>query len=370
MNGTTNCSDISFTEFVDLSDRSELFEILDNSRILELSQMGGGEGFRSPQSIERSTGVETRRVLKLGVDALDIGVAVAERLQESVGFDWKDCPAVGLCHSHVESKNARRLSRQIANHLGIAERKFFSLNHGCAGFVELTRQAAGRLTELPDGVHVPLLTVETPDDWHDAADKAFCGIVSVGATGTTLWKGPGHTLLHAKTRDVQVPQEKRNNGTPLFHPEVRSGFDFQGEARFKLVMTMDGGAVFSNGAEIMLDACRRSHNEVAPLGRRMIVVPHQPSGKMLRALIATGGLEMQNVDFLNNLRHYGNMISSSIPAALARLSDVTLENGFEPVEEGDVIILAVAGICMARPSDHFSKGRAALIWQPGAYRRR
>lgn len=367
MSGTTN-SEIAFTEFVDLSDRNELFEILDNSRILELSQMGSGEGFRSPQSIARSTGVETRRVLKTGVDALDIGIEVAEKLQQRVGFDWDDCPAIGLCHSHVERENACHLGHEIANHLGVDPRKFFSLNHGCAGFVELVRRAAARLTELPEGLHIPLLTVETPDDWHDAADKAFCGIVSVGATGTTLWRGPGHKLLHAKTRDIKVPQEKRNNGTPLFHPEIRSGFDFFGEARFKTVMTMDGEAVFTNGAEIMLDACRRSHRDVAPLGRRMIVVPHQPSGKMLRALIATAGYEMQNVDFLNNLRHYGNMISSSIPAVLARMSDVAAENGFRPVEEGDVIILAVAGICMARPTDHFSKGRAALIWQPGAYR--
>ena len=89
---------------------------------------------------------------------------------------------------------------------------------------------------------------------------------------------------------------------------------------------------------------------------------------MLRALIATAGYEMQDVDFLNNLRHHGNMISSSIPSVLARLSEVAAENGCQPVEEGDVIVLAVAGICMAHPADHFTKGRAALIWSPGAYR--
>jgi 3-oxoacyl-[acyl-carrier-protein] synthase III len=210
--------------------------------------------------------------------------------------------------------------------------------------------------------------VETPDDWHDAADKAFCGIVSAAATGTTLWRGPGHTLLHAKTANVQIPQEKRNNGTPLFRPIARSGFDFFGEARFAPVMTMDGPTVFTNGAELMFDACMKSHRDVAHLNRRVLVVPHQPSGKMLRALIATAGQELRNVDFLNNLRNHGNTISSSIPSVLARLADVVAENDCAPVNPGDVIILAVAGICMARPSDHFSKGRAAIIWQPGAYR--
>lgn len=368
MSGTTNCTDVAFTEFVDVADREELFEILDNSRILELSQMGGGEGFSSAQSIARSTGVETRRILSPGVDTLDVGVAVAEKLQDHVGFDWKDCPAIGLCHSHVEPDRARHLGRQLANHFGVDSSKFYSLNHGCAGFLELVRQATGRLIELPEKVHIPLLTVETPDDWHDAADRAFCGIVSVGATGTTLWNGPGHRLLHAKTKNVRVPQEKRNNGTPLFHPVTRTSVDFFGEARLKSVMTMDGEAVFENGAELMLQACRKSHEEIEGLGRRVLVVPHQPSGKMLRALIATAGYEMQDVDFLNNLRHHGNMISSSIPSVLARLQDVAAENGCQPVQDGDVIVLAVAGICMAHPADHFAKGRAALIWQDDAYR--
>ena len=57
---------------VDLADREDLFEILDNERLLELSNMEPGAGFRNEASIIKSTGVEQRRILRFGVNALDM----------------------------------------------------------------------------------------------------------------------------------------------------------------------------------------------------------------------------------------------------------------------------------------------------------
>ena len=48
----------ALTEFVDLADHNELFELLDNERVYALSHQGITDGFSSVKAISRSTGIE------------------------------------------------------------------------------------------------------------------------------------------------------------------------------------------------------------------------------------------------------------------------------------------------------------------------
>lgn len=357
----------ALTEFVDLADHHDLFELLDNDRVYALSHQGITDGFSSVKAISRSTGIETRRLLQPELSAIDIAVAIAEKLQLTVGFEWSECPAVLLCHSHTNHNSARQLCNQLAEKLNIPSEKFVALNYGCVGFVELLKQAAQRLEDQPDGVHIPLLTVETPEHWHDSSDKAFCGIVSAGATGTTLWRGPGHSLLHVESWTEYIPAERRKPNVPLFWTEQGDMFDFRGQPEHKLVMHMDGESVFLNGVDLMLDACLRSYKQVIEQDERILIAPHQPSGKLLKAMIAAARQIPIEADFLNNLPQYGNSISSTIPTILTRLEEVVETNGHSPANDGDVILLPAAGICMNRLEDVMCIGRAALKWHPGRY---
>ncbi len=358
----------ALTEFVDLADHNELFELLDNERVYALSHQGITDGFSSVKAISRSTGIETRRLLQPQLSPIDIAVAIAEKLQLTVGFDWEECPAIILCHSHTNHQSALQLCNQLSEELNIPTDRFIPLNYGCVGFIELLNRASQLLEDLPEGVHIPLLTVETPEHWHDSSDKAFCGIVSAGATGTTLWRGPGHSLLHVETAIEHIPADRRKEDVPLFWTEQGDMFDFRGRPERKLVMHMDGESVFLNGVDLMLEACLKSYKEVSGQSDRILIAPHQPSGKLLKAMIAAARQIPIQADYLNNLTDYGNSISSTIPTILARLEEVVYANGYAPMNEGDIILLPAAGICMNRLEDAMCFGRAALKWAPGRYR--
>jgi 3-oxoacyl-[acyl-carrier-protein] synthase III len=355
-----NNPQLALTDFVDVCDRQDLFEKLDNERVLELSRLGGG-GFSGLSVLRRSTGIDCRRILRPGIAPIDVAISVAEELRKQVGFDFADCPAVLVCHSHVDNDRATELAADLAEHLGLPADRVKGYNLGCAGFVKLIKDGAKIAEEAGPGKHVPLLSVEVPEQWHDAADKAFCGIVSAGAAGTTIWQGPGHKLLAFDACEVSIPEDKRNDGRDLFTKDLCEGFDFRGMPLTREVMHMDGESVFLNGVELMLSACHEALTAVDDPGR-LVVVPHQPSGKLLKTLIATAKLELPELRFVNNLPGFGNMLSSAIPVALSKIDEVADCNEIEPIRSGDIVILTAAGICMAKRADHMMRGFATLAW--------
>lgn len=363
MNIPRQPTDFALTEFVDVCDREDLFEVLDNQRVLELSRLGGGDGFSKLSVLRRSTGIEHRRILRPGIAPIDVATTLADRLQRQVDLNWNDCPAILLCHSHIDSSRSKELAQGLAEHLCVPESKVHGFNLGCGGFLQLIKRGAAFASTANPNQHVPLLSVEIPEQWHDAADKAFCGIVSAGAGATTITRGAGHRLFGFDAREVEVPAEKRNDGTPLFTHEFCEGFDFRGRPQTREVMHMDGESVFLSGVELMLEGCREAL-KFAGVGNdcEVITVPHQPSGKLLKTLIATGKIDFPKARFLSNLESFGNTLSSTIPIALSRIDEVSEANGCSPPSKGDIVLLTAAGICMTRKADHMTQGFAALEW--------
>ncbi len=351
---------LALTRFVDVLDRQDLFEILDNDRVLELSRLGGG-GFSGISVLKRSTGINNRRILRPGIAPIDVATTLADELRREVDFKWSDCPAVLLCHSHVDPTRSLELAKELADYLELPASRVRGFNLGCAGFMKLLNDGARIAKQTGPGRHVPLLSVEVPEQWHDAADKAFCGIVSSGAAATTIWQGPGHELLNWNAREVYVPADKRNGGRDLFTQEFCEGFDFRGCPQTREVMHMDGESVFLNGVELMLAGCQEAIKSFDG-DQRLVAVPHQPSGKLLRTLIATARLDLPDVKLLNNLPDFGNTLSSTIPLALSRIDEVAACNEIEPLQPGDAVLLTAAGICMQQRADHMTQGFAALKW--------
>lgn len=352
---------LALTEFVDVYDRLDLFEILDNERVLELSRLGGG-GFSGVTNLQRSTGIRHRRILRPGIAAIDVATALSDELRRTSDFSWGDCPAVLLCHSHVDPERSRQLAVELADHLRIRPERVRGFNLGCGGFLKLIAEGAELAQAAGRGCRVPLISVEVPEEWHDAADKAFCGIVSAGAAATTIRVGAGHRLLGWDCREVHIPPEKRNGNRDLFTKVHCDGFDFRGQPQAREVMHMDGESVFINGVELMLEGCRKAWELAGSPEDHVIAVPHQPSGKLLRTLIAAARLELPTIRFLNNLPDFGNTLSSTIPTALARIEDVSRNNEVNAPQPGDTILLTAAGICMTQRSDHMTQGYAALAW--------
>ena len=353
---------------VDVFDDCELFRLVTNDDVLDFSRQGGQSGFSSTKAILRSTGIRERRVLQNDITIVDVAEALCEKLESQSGMGLLDFQHVVLCHSHTDPKRCEDVAMMLEQRLGLPEGMITPRNFGCSGYMKLLAEGRDSLMELSVGDKVALLSVETPQTWHDSSDRLFCGIVSAGATASVLELEHGLPIAQIHAADYLIPDNRRTNPAALFVRDDCDGFDFNGLACRRTVMRMNAEPVFINGIELMLEqleSALESINFDDPT-QRVVVIPHQPSGKLLKALIAAAKTKYKQIEFVNNLEWYGNTISSTVPTILARLPEVLDRNQLDPLQEGDHVILLAAGICMLEIENHMSAGYACMRWTPGA----
>lgn len=363
----TSCDALKISALVDIFDRTELFETLDNDEVVRLSRLGGRSGFSGDKAILKSTGVARRRMLAKDLRAVDLAEQVCRKIERVTGQSMADFDRILLCHSHVDPNACQQVANELVNRMGFDSARIQAYNHGCAGFLKLLATADELLDQQDE--HVCLLSVESPEFWHDASDRLFCGIVSAGATAAVVERRNGLPINDIAVGDVRIPVERRPNPDPLFRKETCDGFDFRGNPIRREVMRMNPEPVFLNGIELMLSNLRDAlvSCDYQP-GQRVLVAPHQPSAKLLKALLAAARADFPEVQFLNNLQDFGNTISSTVPTCISRLPEIMARQEFLPLKDGDHLILLAAGICMPEISDHMSAGYACLKWNNGALR--
>ncbi len=349
--------------FVDVFDRVDLFDRIDNQAVVNLSSLGQKTGFSSVDSVQKSTGILLRRMLKPGVTAIDLATAVFDKLCRGSDYAPADFSTILLCHSGVEDEKSEQLAAALEKHYRLSPNSVQPFNFGCSGFLKLLHEGTLLLADHSNTKRIALLNVETPESWHDGSDRLFCGIVSAGATGVVLENNVGVPVTLVRTEDFEISPALRPNPLPLFWKETGQVYTFRGEPTTRTVMRMNAETVFLNGIELMLNSLRSAVASVdLQPGQRVIVIPHQPSGKLLKALIAAAKLEYPDFEYLNNLSDFGNTISAAVPTVLARLPQVLEQNHRPPICDGDMIILLGAGICMREIDNHMSAGHACLEW--------
>lgn len=353
-------------ETISLSSRCDLFEILDNHRICELSQLhphssSTTSGFPSAAAVLRSTGVFTRRILQPDIQPLDLAIALTHTLDQQNLGRLPDFHATLLCHSHTDPSAVTRLASQLQQHARLTCQHSCDIrtfNAGCTGFLQQLQLACQLLHTSPADSRILLLNVETPELWHCAADRAFCGIVGAAATATIIRKHGGRPITWLRTAHTPVPPSHLLQPAPLFRTEQTRTISFRGQTQHRCVMRMHGEAVFVHGIELMLQAVREAcHSSHVAANAPATLIPHQPSGKLLRAFTAALHSELPQLHVLSNLEHSGNTISATIPELLA--SQHNLNTPTAPP-----IILAASGICMPHMQDHMSFGSAFLATTP------
>ena len=351
----------------DVFDQRDLFDLLDDNAVLGLSRLGGTAGFSSLSSIRKSTGIRTRRILRAGITVTDMAIRLCERLEDTARIDLRDCHSILMCHSHTDHNACRRLARSIESRLALPTGLVTPFNYGCTGFLKLLQEASVDFEVVPPGGRIAVMAIESPEFWHDGSDRLFCGLVSAGATGVIIEQGGLLPLDHIAADDFYIPPDRRPNPDPLFRTDDSEVFTFRGQQCRRTVMRMNAESVFVNAIELMLSNLRAAMDsfERQP-GERVIVIPHQPSAKLLKALVAIGQSEFPQVEFLNNLWDYGNIISASVPTVLSRLDEVLELNGRAPLNAGDHLILVAAGICMTDIAEKMSAGYAHIRWAPVA----
>jgi 3-oxoacyl-[acyl-carrier-protein] synthase III len=355
---------VSLTAAVSLADSPDFFEVLDNQAVLRLSRQGGRPGFRDIASLQRLTGVTSRRLLAPHVTPLTLVQGLEQQLAHRTGVRLSDCDAVLLCHSHATPDAAVQLAREVAAQLKLPAAKVLGWNFGCSGFIQLLCEAVQMLQHRPDFHRLALLNVETPETWHCSADRVFCGIVGAGATGVLLERGEtpspssGLQVKALGRSEIFLPLQPSQG--PLFHREDCQAWTFHGQPHHATVMRMNAEQVFVQGIELMLRALRAaSKSSPVAEGRTAMVLPHQPSGKLLNALFMLAQQEFPNFSFLQDLAHHGNTISCTIPQILAELPAVCRQNSIE-LPSSPLLIGISAGICMPQMEDHMSVGFVVL----------
>lgn len=356
---------LGISNVADVFDQDDLFDLLNDDDVLGLSRLGGAAGFPGLSSIRKSTGIRARRILREGITVTDLAIRLCKRLEDDARVDLRDCHSILLCHSHADHGACRRLARAIESSLALPTGLVAPFNYGCTGFLKLLQDASVEFENVPPGGRIALLSIETPEFWHDASDRLFCGLVSAGAVGAIMEHGGRMPLDRIAADDFYIPADRRPNPDPLFRTEDVEVFSFRGQPCRRTVMRMNPESVFINAIELMLSNLRAAMDsfERQP-DERVVVIPHQPSAKLLKALVATGQPEFPDVEFLNNLSGYGNVISASVPTVLSRLDEVLEQNGRAPMNDGDHLVLLAAGICMADIAHQMSAGFAHIRWAP------
>lgn len=365
---TPSSGSLKLSTVVDVFDDGSLFRALTNDDVLNFSRQGGRAGFSSTKAILRSTGIRERRVLQSDVTIVDLAEVLCEKLESETGMGILDFQHVVLCHSHTDPQRCKDVAENIERRLNLPAGVIVPRNFGCSGYMKLLAEGRDSLMQLSAGGKVALLSVETPQTWHDSSDRLFCGIVSAGATASVLELEHGLPIAQIHAADYPIPDDRRTNPDPLFVRDHCDGFDFDGQACCRTVMRMNAEPVFINGIELMLEQLQSALELIEaddPI-QRIVVIPHQPSGKLLKALVAAAKAKYDHIEFVNNLEWYGNTISSTVPTILARLPEVFDRNQLAPLQEGDHVILLAAGICMSEIGDHMSAGHACLRWAPDA----
>ena len=358
---------LSLTHFANLEGKQhpDLLEPLTNERISELTGL-------TAKRVFQSTGMDTRYIMSKGRHPLDLARRVMERFYAQSGITPQQIGALAFSHTCYDKIFAEEMADTLGKELHLPKENVLGRSYGCAGFPDILQIAGVLAEQLPSDRHCLVLNVETPQLNKDARDKYATPIFAAGATATTLWKGPGHQLLFADVDDIVPANNPKKE--KFFTVANELAEDFWGEKQMRMVSHMNGNLVYTNGLETIERAARESLERVlnmGHLGHRIVVVPHQPNGKMVQMFVDVDGPAMTrendgkviSVEWVNGMNGMGNTISATIPSVLARLWKL-----LPGMQKGEIVLFPAAGICVENPEDKMSMGHGAMIWNPGGYR--
>jgi 3-oxoacyl-[acyl-carrier-protein] synthase III len=357
---------VSLSDFVNTSG-SDLLEPVDNERLFKLT----GKPVRK---IENSTHMNRRHVIKPGVTAFDLAREAMKRFQERTGLESGDFEGLSLVYTTYDEKmeNAESIASRLAEHIGMSRTNIQAISYGCAGFPKILSLASPLAQEMQQGKHRLIVMVELPSTMLNAKSAKEALLFGDSACATSLHTGDGHTLLFAEAEDVE-PKDRPADRS-IFTFERALVYDFHEKEVERTIFKMDGEIVYNYAMHHMITETRAIIEKVmkdpSHHGRRVLVVPHQPNGKMLDLLHQYSEKELMGeysvrfkipeIRFVNRIDGPGNTVSCTIPHTIAELEkDLTAEDA---PRDGDMIAMPAMGICVADPGKKMSIGRAAMIW--------
>jgi 3-oxoacyl-[acyl-carrier-protein] synthase III len=295
-------------------------------RLVTTAEVAAAAGStRDPADLEAKTGIATRRFSGPDARSAPIGAEALRRALDAAGMDPGELRRIIFASSIGGDTLIPATANAVALELGLAGRcDAFDVNNACTGFLTAFDLAARSVaTGLgPVGVcAVELMShVTSKDDprpYLVFGDAAGAVIVGPGRPGEgVLGVSLGNDASHGTTAILTQPRYAGAIDTIRFAVSNRA---------------MSEGAV-----DKIVESSRRA---LAQAGARIEdvawVLPHQPNGRMLEAIVAALGVDMERV--VPVVREIGSVASASIPVSLDRLA----RSG--RIRPGDRILMTAVG---------------------------
>lgn len=266
----------------------------------------------SDEWIVTRTGIRERRWAAAGQASSDLGLIAARRCLAAAGADPEDLDLI-IVPSATPDHLFPSTAAILADRLGARRAAAYDVLAACSGFVYGLAQAAAMI-EAGMAQRVLVVGAEVLSRMVDPTDRSTCILFGDGAGAALITAGDPAEIEGFRGFDLGADGSGADD---LMIPA--------GGGRTPLAMAaspdegfirMNGGEVFRFATRIMVESTRRLLDALElDLDAIDLVVAHQANSRIIDA--AAGRLGIPEDKLFNNLEHYGNTSSASIPLALA-----------------------------------------------------
>ena len=277
------------------------------------------------ESIIQRTGVMSRPIAAPFETALDMAENAAQALIEKMGLSINKIDALIFCTQtpdHVLPPNSVLLHGRLSMSQSVMA---FDISHACSGFIY--GLGIGRsLVQSGTAKRVLLINADTYTRLLHPQDRSTRPIFGDGAAATLISNfEPTLTVLDMKFETSGKNAERfivKSGGArhPMSQSDVEVFIDKSGRVRSNKHISMDGLGVLSFFTSVVPHAVQeimvRNQIKIEDVS---LFVFHQASKLALEGLQRSLAIPKENM--VIDLQETGNLVSASIPVALARVMD-------------------------------------------------
>jgi 3-oxoacyl-[acyl-carrier-protein] synthase-3 len=291
----------------------------------------------SDQWIRERTGIEQRRWVREGQTSVDLALPAARQAIEAAGLTPSDIDAIVFATStpdHFCPGNGVYLQRA----LGAGNIPALDIRTQCSGFVYGLSIAdawirSGQYERIllvgeeiqSTGMDLTTEGRHTAVIFADGAGAAVVGPVEDGAERGVLGFDLHSDGDYAEKLWVDAPGS-------MYHPRISAGQLEQG----KQWLQMDGRDVFRHAVTRMPESANAALSKAGYTWENVaLLIPHQANLRISEAVQKS--LKLRDDQVYNNIMHYGNTTSATIPIAL----DECVRSG--RLKRGDLLVLTAFG---------------------------
>ncbi|MGD9696685.1 MAG: beta-ketoacyl-ACP synthase III [Thermoleophilia bacterium] len=278
------------------------------------------------------TGIRERRFAAPEQASSDLATVAAERILASAGIEARDLDMV-IVPTATPDHLFPSTAALVAERIGARGAAAFDLSAACSGFIYGLAQACGMI-EAGISRSVLVLGSEVLSRVTDLTDRATCILFADGAAGALVTASDDATLTGFLGFDLGADG---SGAADLIIPAgggrqpVKSDPDPSDGC-----MKMNGPEVFRFATRVMVESAERVLSSVE-MGIEEIdlLVAHQANIRIIEHAARRLGVPDERI--FNNIEHYGNTSSASIPLALTEARDAGR------LRSGDLLLLVAFG---------------------------